>query len=207
MRTKNGIGTWTRVAVSVAALGSAGLISQSAWAHCDTLNGPVVKTARFALDRGEVTPVLKWVKQENEAEIRAAFKRTLAVRSKGAEAKALADTYFFETLVRVHRAGEGAPYTGLKVTPPEPIIAKADRALETGSVEDLVKAMTHHVATGIRGRFASATEGKNKAEKSVEAGREFVEAYVQYTHYLEGLHRVAAGHPHHAKAAAHVDDE
>lgn len=206
MRTKRGIGTWTRVAVSVAVLVTAGLTSERAWAHCDTLSGPVVKTARIALDRGDVTPVFKWVKKENEAEIRAAFKKTLAVRTKGAEAKALADTYFFETLVRVHRAGEGAPYTGLKATPPEPVIAKADRALETGSVEDMVKAMTNHVATGIRGRFASANEGKKKAEKSVEAGREFVEAYVQYTHYLEGLHQVAAGHVGHAKAAAHVDE-
>jgi len=202
MRTKSGIGTWTRVAVSVAVLGSAGLISTRAWAHCDTLNGPVVKTARIALDKGDVTPVLKWVKKENEAEIRAAFKKTLAVRTKGAEAKALADTYFFETLVRVHRAGEGAPYTGLKATPPEPIIAQADRALETGSVENLVKAMTNHVATGIRRRFASATEGKKKAEKSVEAGREFVEAYVQFTHYLEGLHGAATGQGHHGKADA-----
>ena len=57
-----------------------------ACAHCDTLDGPVVMAARAALEKGDVTPVLKWVKKENEEEIRALFKKTLAVRSKGAEA-------------------------------------------------------------------------------------------------------------------------
>ena len=84
------------------------------FAHCDTLDGPVVKTARAALEKGDVTPILKWVKKENEAEIRDLFKKTLSVRSKGKEAQELADMYFLETLVRVHRAGEGEPYTGLK---------------------------------------------------------------------------------------------
>jgi hypothetical protein len=42
------------------------------------------------------------------------FTKTLAVRKQSKEAKELADMYFFETLVRIHCAGEGAPYTGLK---------------------------------------------------------------------------------------------
>jgi len=193
MRTR----TWTRVA-SLAAISAALMISTSAWAHCDTLNGPVVQAAKLALQKGDVTPVLKWVKKEREPEIKAAFKRTLAVRAKGAEARSLADTYFFETLVRIHRAGEGAPYTGLKTTPPEPVIAKADAALKSGAVDGLVKAINGHVDAGIRKRFERALATLKKADKSVEAGREFVEAYVQYTHYLEGLHQVAAGHGHEA---------
>jgi len=87
---------------------------ENASAHCDTLNGPVVTAARVALQRGDVTSVLKWVKSTEEREVRDAFRRTMAVRGASAEARDLADLYFFETLVRLHRQGEGEPYTGLK---------------------------------------------------------------------------------------------
>ena len=83
-------------------------------AHCDTLEGPVVSTAKAALENGDVTPVLKWVKEDDEKEIRELFAKTLSARKQGKEARELADRYFFETLVRVHRAGEKAPFTGLK---------------------------------------------------------------------------------------------
>ena len=86
---------------------------QTALAHCDTLDGPVVATARTALDKADVTPLLKWVRDDEEKEIRAAFQKTLKMDSLEAEAKEFADMYFFETLDRIHRAGEGAPYAGL----------------------------------------------------------------------------------------------
>ena len=168
-------------------------------AHCDTLDGPVVATARLALARGDVTPVLRWVKQEHEPEIRSAFARTLAVRGKGPDAKELADTYFFETLVRVHRAGEGAPYTGLKPAGTDlgPAVAGADAALESGSIEGLVGLVTGDVAAGIRERFARTAAARKHADDSVEAGREYVEAYVDYVHYVERLHVVVGGGAHH----------
>ena len=159
------------------------------FAHCDTLDGPVVKTARAALEKGDVTPILKWIKKENEAEIRDLFKKTLTVRSKGKEAQELADMYFFETLVRLHRAGEGEPYTGLKPAGAvEPAIAEADKTLEIGSVESLVKLITDAASKGIRERFNKAKEARKHADHSVDAGREFVDAYVQFTHYVERLH-------------------
>ena len=167
-------------------------------AHCDTLDGPVVMTAKAALEKGDVTPVLKWVKKDDEKEIRELFQETMTVRSKGKEARELADRFFFETLVRIHRAGEGAPYTGLKSEPVEPIIAAADKALESGSADELVKQLTDAVARGIRERFAHAKATKTNADKNVEAGREFVEAYVAFTHYVERLHEDAsAGGDHH----------
>lgn len=160
-----------------------------AGAHCDTLAGPVVLTAKMALEKGDITPVLKWVKKENEGELREAFKKTLAVRKQNKETKELADMYFFETLVRLHRAGEGAPYTGLKPGEAvEPIVAEADKALESGSVDNLVKLVTDAAAKGIRERFAHTRETRKHADESVEAGRAFVEAYVEFTHYVERLH-------------------
>jgi hypothetical protein len=167
-------------------------IPQLACAHCDTMEGPVVMTARAALEKGDVTPVLKWVRKEDENEIKELFKKTLAVRGKGPEAKELADMYFFETLVRIHRAGEGAPYTGLKNEPAEPIIVAADKALESGSVDILVKQVTDAVAKGIRDRYLHTAERKKHADESIEKGREFVEAYVEFTHYVERLHMDAS---------------
>ena len=166
-------------------------LSKNALAHCDTLDGPVVKTAMKALEVADVTPVLKWVRADDENEIRDAFQKTLAVRTKSAEARELADMYFFETLVRIHRAGEGAPYTGLKAGESvDPAVALADKALETGSVNTLVEVLTKAMADGIRERFQHANGAQKHAEDSVAAGREFAEAYVVFTHYAEGLHAV-----------------
>ena len=179
------------------------VLSNTAFAHCDTLDGPVVQTARAALDKADVTPLLKWVQTDDEEEIRVAFQKTLSVRAKGAEAKELADMYFFETLVRIHRAGEGAPYTGLK--PGEAIdsaVALADKALEAGSVDKLVDVLTKAMANGIRERFEHASETQKHADDTVATGREFVEAYVIFTHYVEGLHASIKGNgAHHGEEA------
>ncbi len=172
-----------------------------ALAHCDTLDGPVVKTARIALAKGDVTPVLKWVQADDEKEIRTAFQKTLAVRTKGAEAKELADMYFFETLVRIHRAGEGAPYTGLQPAEAvDPAVALADKALEGRSVDKLVDFLTTAMANGIREHFQLASETKKHADDSVAAGRDYVNAYVTFTHYVEGLHTlIKGGGSHHGE--------
>ncbi len=194
-----------------ALLAAATLLPRTAKAHCDTMDGPVVLAAKTALEKNNVAPVLKWVKKDAEAEIKAVFTKTLAVRTKGPEARELADQFFFETLVRVHRAGEGAPFTGLKAAGVElgPAIEEADKALESGSVEKVVKLVTDEAAAGIRKRFAQARQKKEHAEHNVEAGREFVAAYVEYVHYVEGLHETAQGAgAHHAEGheAAPVKD-
>ena len=100
----------TAAAVVIMLAGSAGSVR----AHCDTLDGPVVIKAKEALEKRNVDLVLPWVSADKEGEVRKAFDLAVAVRGKGPKEKELADTYFFETLVRVHREGEGAPYTGLK---------------------------------------------------------------------------------------------
>lgn len=171
-------------------------------AHCDTLDGPVVLDAKRALEKREATPILKWVKKADESQVRAALEKTLKVSDKGAEAKDLAETFFFETVVRLHRASEGAPYTGLKPvgTDPGPVVREGDKSLETGSADHLVKHLGHVVSEGIRHRFDLALEKKKHADENVEAGRSFVSAYVDFIHYLEGLDGVASGHSPHGES-------
>lgn len=178
-------------------------------AHCDTLEGPVVLTAKAALENGDVTPLLKWVGKDHEKEITEAFNRALEVRKQSTEAKELADMYFFETLVRIHRAGEGAPYTGLKPGEAvDPAVALADKALESGSVDKLVEVLTNAMAKGIRERFHLAAETGKHADESIATGREFVKAYVTFTHYVEGLHGlIKAGPAHHDASKGYTEGE
>jgi hypothetical protein len=183
-----------------------GLIPSSSSAHCDSLSGPVVQDARLALERGDPEPVLKWVPSEREKEVRDAFEETIAVRVLSEDARRLADRSFFETLVRIHRAGEGEPFTGLKpANDVDPGIAAADEALQRGSVDALAERLSAAVAEGVRKRFAVAAERRRHASSSVPAGREFVEAYVDYVHFVEGVARLAhagAPHRHHEEHAA-----
>jgi hypothetical protein len=145
-----------------------------------------------------VNRVLIWVQKDDEAAIKHAFAKTLAVRKQSAEAKELADMYFFETLVRLHRAGEGAPYTGLKPAGRDlgPAIPAADKALETGDVEPVVKLLADTMEHGVREHFKVAVAKRKFDKNDVEAGREYVRAYVQYVHYVEGLHGATSSAAH-----------
>jgi hypothetical protein len=180
-----------------------------AQAHCDTMDGPVVKDATAALASGDVTPVLKWVQEENETEIRQAFELAVKVRGLATEARALADRSFLETLVRIHREGEGASYAGLKPAGLETQVATAaaDKALDTGSPGALVAVITADVERGLRQRFARAAAAKRRAHESVERGREYVRAYVDFVHYAERVHEGAApsagAHEHEPPAPRH----
>lgn len=190
-------------ALSVLAVGVLGV--QIALAHCDGLDGPVVKAAREALRTGDVNLVLIWVQEKDEAEIRAAFQQVLVVRKQSPEAQALADRSFFETLVRIHRAGEGAPYTGLKPAGRDlgPAIPAADKALETGRVEPLQDLLAQAVQHGLHQHFEALEALKRYDPNDVAAGRRYVEAYVQYVHYVERLHEAATTVPegHHPESA------
>jgi hypothetical protein len=178
----------------------------AAQAHCDTLDGPVVNEARKALDTGNVNLVLGWVQKKDEAEIRSAFQKASAVRKTNAAGKDLADTYFFETLVRVHRAGEGAPYTGLKPAGEiEPPIAAADKSIETGKLEPVAKMVIDRTKEGLHKQFDAVTAKKKFNPNDVAAARDYVGAYVEYVHYVERLYDGAAvadaGHASHASHA------
>lgn len=181
--------------------GEGGLLLAWVIGHCDTLDGPVVMLARKALETGNVNHVLPWVRAEDEPEIRHAFDHAASVRKLGPHARELADRHFFETLVRVHRASEGAPFTGLKPAGTDlgPAVPAADQALRDGSVEVVVKLLTGAVRAGVRRHFHDALSHSNFATNDVAAGRRYVAAYVPYIHYVERLWEAATGpvHGHH----------
>lgn len=188
----------TLVVALLALIAALPLSARVAGAHCDTLGGPVVASARIALEQGDVTPVLMWVGPEYEDEITRVFSSVLAVRELSPRAMEMADTYFFETLVRIHREGEGAPYTGLKPAGAvDPAVAMADQALQDGSIDGLAEALANKVEAGVRDRFARAEAAKKHADESVESGRDFVEAYVAFTHYVERMHLIATANGGH----------
>ena len=187
--------------------------SPRALAHCDGLDGPVVQAAQEALDTGKINLVLIWVEKSDEAEIKRAFDQSLAVRSLSAEARELADQYFFETLVRIHRAGEGASYTGLKPAGHDlgPAIPIADKALREGNVDEVSKLLTDSLERGVREHFQRARDAKGFDSNDVDAGRNFVKAYVEYIHCVEALYRQATspvhGHYHEEQRVAHEHEE
>lgn len=183
-------------------------------AHCDGLDGPVVTAARKALDSNQVERALAWVPATEEGALREAFRKAREVRKLGGEAQALADQYFFETLVRIHRAGEGAPYTGLKPAGRDlgPAIPAADAALRTGKLEPLEKLLTKDMEKGLKETFEAARKRSHFPPTDIARGRQYVTAYVEYIHFVERLHeaarRPAHGHfeeaaPEHAGHAGH----
>lgn len=209
MRNNQGI---TRVLIVLfAVIGMAGLHSAPVYAHCDGIDGPVVKAAQEALAKGDVNLVLIWVRKNDEAEIREAFDRTMNVRKLSPQARELADTYFFETLVRVHRVGEGAPYTGLKPAGRDlgPAIPAADLALKSGDVAPLTNLLVEKVRTGLLDRYKKAMAAKSFKVEDVGAGREYIEAYVTYIHYVEGMYEAAmnpaSGHYPEGATVPHED--
>ena len=167
-------------------------------AHCDSLDGPVVKAAQKALETRDPALVLIWVQPKDEPEIRSAFEQAVAVRALSPQAKELADRFFFETLVRVHRAGEGAAFTGLKPAGRDlgPAIPAADKAIEEGSVEPVVKLLTEAMQERLREHFNKAVTAKAFKPGDVAAGREFVKAYVEFIHYVERVYEASASAAH-----------
>ena len=182
-----------------------GGVAQPLYGHCDTMDGPVVQAAQKALETGNVNYALLWVGTKDEASIRAAFRKTLMVRKQSPAARELADLWFFETLVRLHREGEGAAYTGLKPAGEgkHPAVAAADSALAKGSLTQLDRLLAHAVSDGLRRRFQAALARKAFDVSDVAAGRSYVHAYVPLIHYVEAVYDLShAEEDEHATAAA-----
>ena len=170
--------------------------------HCDSMDGPVVSAARNALDARDATLVLPYVPASGEAEVRAAFDDVLAVREQGGAARELADLHFFETVVRIHRAGEGAPYTGLKPAGLDhgPVIPIAERALESGSAEELATFLGDAVGSEVRERLRRVLELRSRADGDIARKREYVEAMLGLHVWAHSLYTAVKAKPHEHEA-------
>jgi hypothetical protein len=168
------------------------------------MDGPVVKAARKALDAGDVKLVLPYVYKAGETEVAEAFRRAMQARQSGGAAREVADLYFFETVVRIHRAGEGAPYTGLKPAglSEGPVIPIAEKAIESGSPEELMDVLSGAVRETILHRFHHLQDLKKHADQSVDHARDYVEAMLGLEVYSHQLYAAIqseghAGEHHH----------
>ena len=193
-----GITNFSQLIAVAVGVGFLALTPVRALAHCDGLDGPVVKAAQRALETRNPALVLIWVHEKDEPDIRKAFEQTLAVRALSPQARELADRFFFETLVRVHRAGEGAPFTGLKPAGRDlgPAIPAADEAVRVGSVEAVRQLLTAAIQERLRQHFGQVTATTAFAPDDVAAGREYVKAYVEFIHFVERLYASAMKAPH-----------
>jgi hypothetical protein len=185
----------------------------AAKAHCDSVEGPVVAAAQAALEANDVTLVLPYVQPGAEVELAAAFKHAREVRALGPEAQELADRFFFETAVRLHRVGEGATYTGLSEGKIEdPSLLAADAVLAGGPVAPVYALLDEALHEGIATRYAAVEEAREHAAgaKTVAADRARVEAELGFEKYIYSLYAAATaagGHtpegPTEAAAPAH----
>lgn len=173
--------------------------------HCDSLDGPVVTAARQALEAGDVDLVVPFVPEDGEAEVRAMFAAVMPVRGLGDGARDLADRLFFETVVRIHRAGEGAPYTGLKPAGLDvgPVIPLAEQAVETGSADALETFLSGVLHEEVERRLHRVSVLADVKDRSVPRARDHVEAMLGFEvwshHLLQALRAPAhgdAGHSH-----------
>src|SRR5690554_3292910 len=126
------------------------LTSITGFAHCDSYDGPVIKDALTALENNNVELVLKWIDSHQEQEVIALFKKTYDLRDGDNEVYTIVEKHFLETLVRLHRETEGAPFTGLKPAGSmTPMVEMADRSIEINSMDEVSKTVTTHLARNI----------------------------------------------------------
>jgi len=164
----------------------------TAEAHCDTEQGPVYDSLQTSLEDGDFGHIAHWVPEEQEDELKEYYDRTISVKDKteDQEINDLADDYLFENFVRIHRAGEGAPYTGISEEPVDPGVAAADESIVQESLAPLEEGgfVTDENREHVEEIFTDLLETKDFETGDTEAGRKYVENYVTFTHLFEEGH-------------------
>lgn len=173
--------------------------------HCDAKDGPVVKEAKRALETGNVEVILPYAPATAEEEIRTAFALAMKARGQGEEAKEVSELYFFETVVRLHRAGEGAPYTGLKPAGLDhgPVLPVAEQAIEVGSADELVHLLSDALAVEVKERLGHVLALKDSAGEGISEARAYASAMLGFQVYANNLFKSMRADPH----AAHGNYE
>ncbi len=167
------------------------LFPATSFAHCDSYDGPVIKDAYKALETNDVNLVLKWIDKEQENEIKSLFSKTYSLKNSDMEIYQIVEKHFLETLVRLHRETEGAPYTGLKPAgSTKAIITLTDKAITSQNVDDLAQKLNGHIEKVIKEKYHQVVSLYNSKDESPEIGRAYVKAYVDYTHTLEAIHDI-----------------
>lgn len=164
------------------------LMPIKASAHCDTYDGPTATDARKSLETGNINYALKWIFPEGEEELKKIFELSRKVRVLSPEAQELADQYFQESLIRIHRAGEGAPFDGMKPSgvPVDLRVAVADKSLEVGNLSPFEGVLTKEEVEALWGKFQRALELKDYDVNDLDAARKYIEAYVIFFKTAEG---------------------
>lgn len=167
--------------------------------HCDTLDGPVVKAVKIALEKRNVNYILPWVPKISEPELTEAFEKTLKARESGGMAMEVADYWLFETAVRLHREGEGAPYTGLKPAGLDwgPVVPRAEKALENGNPDEVTDFIAQTAREELKTRFNRAMTKRKYDVNDVDAAREYVQAELGFVLFSHGLYATITGKGEH----------
>lgn len=174
------------------------LFSLPAQAHCDSYDGPVIQDALKALEQNDVNLVIKWIDAEHEAEISSLFTKTVNLKGQDQEVYEIVEKHFLETLVRVHREGEGAPFTGIKPAgSATPLVQMADASIAQNDIDGLLSKLTNHLQKDLSDKYQKVMELHKVKDNSAEQGRAYVAAYVEYTHTLEGIEHILAHGGHH----------
>lgn len=167
--------------------------------HCDTRDGPVAKAAQAALGTGTVDSILIWIPKDAEQELRTIFSKAMRARKAGDDARAVADDWFMENAIRLHRAGEGEPYTGMKPAglPEGPVVPRAEKAIGTGDAQETIDFLLGIVEEELNRRFRTVMGKKGYAPGDIEAGREFVGAFIGWVVYSHHLYEYVKGRDGH----------
>ena len=179
-------------------LGMLLLFATPAFAHCDSYDGPVIQDAYKALENKNVAYILKWIDAEQEKEVITLFDKTVRLKNEDVEIYNIVEKHFLETLVRLHRETEGAPYTGLKPAgSTTAIVQMADNSIASKEVKTMLTKLNKHIQGTITEKYEKVMKLEKVKDNSVAEGRAYVEAYVDYTHTLEAIEAVLEHGGHH----------
>ncbi len=164
------------------------LIRGKASAHCDTMDGPTASDGKKALRTGNINYAYKWIPMSFEHELLEVFELSRKVRDFGPDAQQLAERFFLENLIRIHRAGEGAPFEGLKPSgvPIDEKVAAADKSIEIGNLSPLERLISHEELHALEEKFQRVIALKDYDINDIAAARNYVEAYVSFFKQAEG---------------------